>query len=272
MERSRAPVSVLIPCYQCSDLIGRAVDSIAKQTHRPAEVIAVDDASGDATLKTLRELQAIYGQDWLKVLPLEKNSGQSEARNQAWALAAQPYIAFLDADDSWHPRKIELQYAWMRDHPEAALTGHPYLCVKAGAPIAPLPARWRARRVGAVEQLLSNRFSPISIMLRRDLPFRFDPSRRYSEDFLLCAQILLSGRPAYRLEAPLAYVHKASYGHSGLSGDLWISLKGELASYRRLWEDRAISSPAYGLLLPFIMLKFVRRLAITRMKGASASI
>ena len=119
-----AKVSVVIPCYRCADTIARAVTSIAEQTSRPAEVILVDDCSGDDTLATLYELQAEYPQGWVKVIESPKNAGPGTARNLGWEAATQAYIAFLDADDSWHPQKIEMQYGWMSKNPEVALTGH----------------------------------------------------------------------------------------------------------------------------------------------------
>ena len=51
-----APVSVVIPCYRCAATIARAIASIAQQTRKPAEVLLVDDASGDGTLAVLQEL------------------------------------------------------------------------------------------------------------------------------------------------------------------------------------------------------------------------
>ena len=123
-HRTGVPVSVIVPCYCCAATIETAIESVARQTARPAEVILVDDASGDDTVAALRRLHHRHGADWMKVIRQEQNGGPSVARNAGWAMATQPYLAFLDADDSWHPRKVELQYGWMAAHPEVALTGH----------------------------------------------------------------------------------------------------------------------------------------------------
>ena len=104
-----APVSVVVPCYRCADTIGPSVASIAGQTLRPAEVLLVDDCSGDGTLQALHDLASRYPQGWVKVLTSARNGGPSQARNIGWAHASQDYIAFLDADDTWAPAKIELQ-------------------------------------------------------------------------------------------------------------------------------------------------------------------
>jgi teichuronic acid biosynthesis glycosyltransferase TuaG len=118
------PVSVVVPCYRCSGTIGRAVASVDAQTYRPQEVLLIDDASSDDTLNKLHELQQQYGVDWIKIIALPVNVGTSSARNVGWNSAAGGYIAFLDADDAWHPRKIEIQYGFMNTHPDYVLTGH----------------------------------------------------------------------------------------------------------------------------------------------------
>ncbi|MEM3504172.1 MAG: glycosyltransferase family 2 protein, partial [Nitrososphaeria archaeon] len=76
-----APVSVIIPCFNCEDTIDRAVESVYKQTWKPAEVILVDDASMDRSFRKLLKLQEIYGSDWIKVIHSKKNEGPGGARN-----------------------------------------------------------------------------------------------------------------------------------------------------------------------------------------------
>ena len=63
-----APVSVVVPCFRCADTIADAVASVAAQVLRPAEVLLVDDGSGDGTLERLEELAQAYPQGWIKVL------------------------------------------------------------------------------------------------------------------------------------------------------------------------------------------------------------
>jgi len=77
----KADVSVIIPCYRCTDTIERAVNSIAEQTLLPAEVILVDDLSGDNTLAQLHRIQENYPQGWIHVIALPKNASPGTARN-----------------------------------------------------------------------------------------------------------------------------------------------------------------------------------------------
>lgn len=96
-------VSVIIPTYNYARYLGEAIDSALGQTLAPLEVIVVDDGSTDDT----PELLAAYG-DRIRVLR-QKNAGVAVARNSGIAAARGEYVAFLDADDTWLPRKLELQ-------------------------------------------------------------------------------------------------------------------------------------------------------------------
>ena len=108
-----APVSVIVPCYRCDQTIDRAVDSIVLQSMRPKEVILVNDGNDKGTQKAIEQTSKKAGKTvCIKIVMLERNSGPATARNEGWNCATQPYIAFLDADESWHPQKIELQYKW----------------------------------------------------------------------------------------------------------------------------------------------------------------
>lgn len=220
VRRPRAPVSVVVPCYRCADTIGASIASVAAQGLPPEEVLLVDDCSGDGTLEALHELASRYPSGWIKVLGSERNGGPSQARNIGWAHASQPYIAFLDADDTWAPAKLELQMAALRDDPDIALIAH-RMDVRerdAGHPMVRPPVR--VRILGRKRMLLNNPFPTASVVLRRDLPFRFNENFRRVEDFLLWAQICFSGYRCAKINQTLASWHKANYGVGGLSGDL----------------------------------------------------
>ena len=65
-KREPAPVSVIIPCYRAASTIGRALASVAAQSHKPCEVIVVDDGSDDDTSKVLNGLVREYGESCSK--------------------------------------------------------------------------------------------------------------------------------------------------------------------------------------------------------------
>lgn len=257
---------MIIPCFQCAETIERAFASLVEQTLRPNEVILVEDCSNDGgrTINKLNELKDKYKNrfDFIVVIQNEKNEGPAASRNIGWDIARQPYIAFLDADDSWHPNKLEIQYTWMESHPQAILTGHLTQHIQGENPALKLPSQWVIKRVRNYSLLLSNKFPTRSVMLHRDIPFRFDPAKRYAEDYLLWLQIVLVGNSAYKFELPLAYSYKPEFGAGGLSKNLWRMERGELDTFKELYCGGAISWFALILVACFSLTKFVRRLII----------
>lgn len=97
--------SVVIPAYNSADTISRAVNSVLDQTLRDFEVIIVDDGSVDDTSEIVQQ----YEDQRVKYQIHEENKGGSAARNTGIEQAEGEYIAFLDADDEWHPTKLEQQ-------------------------------------------------------------------------------------------------------------------------------------------------------------------
>lgn len=259
----QACVSVIIPCYRCIDTIERAVSSVADQTLLPAEVILVDDCSNDGTIAALYRVQASYPKDWIRVVALSENSGPGVARNAGWEVAMQPYIAFLDSDDSWHPQKIEVQYGWMKLNPEVALTGHDSQQMDGkeavGGGDSFLEACSGFYPVSKKRLLLANRFPTHSVMLRRNIQHRFANCKRYCEDYQLWAEICCAGLKCYRSNLPLAYFYKAVYGEKGLSASLWRMEKGELGAYLAIFKKGYIGLIEMALLSIWSLARFVRR-------------
>lgn len=270
MTRDVAPVSVIVPCYCCSETIERAVLSVVDQQVRPTELLLVDDASPDhgATLAMLHALQHRFADVLqIRVLALEENGGPAVARNAAWEQTSQAYVAFLDADDSWHPEKLRIQYAWMKAHPEVALTGH--LCSNPTSSLPDIsPDTCPVTSIRKRDVLMRNPFSTPSAMLRQELPFRFEAEKTYAEDFLLWQQIVCAGHPVARLERVMARLYKAPYGAAGLSGRLWSMEVAELDNYRRLRSQGCIRSVQAIILMAYSLAKYVRRLILVSVRRA----
>lgn len=260
------PVSVVIPCYRCSATIDRALNSIAQQTCLPREVILVDDGSPDngSTLTSLAMAEKNYKDKFLvRILKLEANQGAATARNSGWQAVTQPYIAFLDADDAWHKRKLEYQYDYMQKNPEVALSGHGHTIGECSAEDAPdISGPIQTSLVKLTKLLISNQFATPSVMVKTNIPLRFRVGQRYVEDHLLWLEIVLAGFKAAKLDAPLALIYKEMYGESGLSSYLWEMEKAELGNYWGLYQGRRIGLMAVLFLLPFSLAKYLRRLCI----------
>jgi glycosyltransferase involved in cell wall biosynthesis len=110
-----APISVIIPTYNHARFLVAAIDSALSQTLKPSEVIVVDDGSTDATSALL---QAFRGK--IRILR-QKNLGVAVARNRGAEMATGDYLAFLDADDVWLPRKLEMQLNRFQSEPGLGL-------------------------------------------------------------------------------------------------------------------------------------------------------
>ena len=95
-------VSVVIPLYNCEKYILQSVQSILDQTYKRIELIIIDDGSTDSSLKIVKNIK-----DKRVRIITKQNGGLAQARNSGISEARGELIGFLDADDYWHPSKIE---------------------------------------------------------------------------------------------------------------------------------------------------------------------
>jgi glycosyltransferase involved in cell wall biosynthesis len=104
-------VSVIIPSYNSAKYLGDAVDSVLSQAFRDFEVIVIDDGSTDNTEALIRG----YGEAVRYIR--QRNAGVAAARNRGINESRGHYVAFLDADDTWHPNKLQEQVTALRKNP-----------------------------------------------------------------------------------------------------------------------------------------------------------
>jgi glycosyltransferase involved in cell wall biosynthesis len=107
-----ALISCIVPAFNGEKYLEEALESILRQTYRPMEAIVVDDGSSDGTAA----VAARYANQIRYIR--QNNSGAPTARNLGLNLAQDEFVAFLDADDLWHPEKLERQMARFRDRPQ----------------------------------------------------------------------------------------------------------------------------------------------------------
>jgi glycosyltransferase involved in cell wall biosynthesis len=187
---SNPTVSVVIPTYNCARFIGDALASVLAQTYRDFEVVLVDDGSTDDT-----RLRAESFPPNVKYL-YQANRGPATARNTGIQHSCGEYIAFLDADDIWLPRKLERQveafemgtgsdvvYTWWRWINEAGV---------------PLPEVHKPTHQGNVlEKLMRGCFILPSIVMMRRTCFEqagfFDTRLRHSDDWDILLRIAAQG-------------------------------------------------------------------------------
>jgi len=105
-------ISCNVPVYNGERYLKEALDSILVQTYRPLEIIVVDDGSTDGTAEVVAGYNEGVRYVW------QPNSGPAAARNRGLSLVQGEFVAFLDADDLWHPEKLERQMARFQDRSE----------------------------------------------------------------------------------------------------------------------------------------------------------
>ena len=132
--------SVVIPCHNRPDALRRAVNSVLGQTMRDLEVIVVDDASTDATGEvTFRDRR-------VRQVRHAVNRGPAAARNTGFAEARGAFVAVLDSDDEWLPRKLEAQIAALGKNAEACVCGYVEISEQGERQIIPDTGEdWRRR-------------------------------------------------------------------------------------------------------------------------------
>ncbi len=108
-NRKQELVSIIMPSYNTGKYIVDSIHSVLNQTYSNWELIIVDDCSTDNTDLVVRE----FNDTRIRYYKNEKNSGAAVSRNRALRLAKGKWIAFLDSDDLWSPRKLEKQITFM---------------------------------------------------------------------------------------------------------------------------------------------------------------
>ncbi len=227
-------VSVVVPVYNGERTIARAIDSgFAQQCEYPIEIVVANDGSIDGTAELLKR----YG-DRIRVLDLP-NRGPAAARNAAVGVSQGEYVAFLDADDWWMPRKLAVTIPQLEQSNDYALA-------YADAIQVDLESRVLTCSYFPIDQphdlemsdLLREpvHIQPSTIVLRRSA---FDDATGFSEEFgpgfIACEDTFFLMRVRergkfIRVDEPLGY---ATVGRSF----------GEMMSKRSLWRT---SAPASG--------------------------
>lgn len=201
-------VSVIIPVFNAGWCVERAIQSVLDQTFRSFELIIVNDGSTDDTHTKL----AHYG-DTVRVVS-QANSGMSSARNTGIRVARGQYVAFLDADDVWFERKLELQVNCMEGRPELAFcAATAQLVSPEGQPLG-LWACGKQLDEPQVATVFANHAAVAggasSVLARRELVVElggFDCSLAGAEDTDLWLRLAAAGRFEC-LDAPMVTVLK----------------------------------------------------------------
>lgn len=253
-------VAVVIPTFNSASTIERALASVVCQTRLPDEVIVIDNASADDTISRVRAFAARHQKVIWQIEILPVNMGPGAARNRGWDLAKSDLIAFLDSDDSWRPEKLEMQCEVVRRFSDSVLFGHSYVVVRQDEDTPrSIGATPVIDHFGLRHFLLRNRLSTPTVMLRRTIPERFPTDVWHAEDFALWLTIVAAHGPAIFQRCALTFLHKSTYGESGLSANMTKMHQGELHAVRRLRQSRDIGTLGDALIMFWLKVKYLRR-------------
>lgn len=141
-------ISVIIPAYNMAELTVKAVESVLNQTYENIEIIVVDDGSTDNT----RQRLISYAKDIKYVY--KKNGGACSARNLGISLSTGEYIGFLDCDDTYLPKKVELCVDYLEKHPDFGFVHTAAYYVDRNDTILRTFSHRRSRRIGWIAKKL----------------------------------------------------------------------------------------------------------------------
>ena len=209
-------VSVIIPAFNAEAFLKGSVHSVQGQFCTPREIIIVDDASTDRTTELARRLASEDGR--IRVLSLDRNGGPSTARNTGLAAAKGTWITFLDADDSYDPRRLGTLWQIARTSQHDVITDNLELFGDVDATSPMFPVNGDGARALAFSEFLrgclygrtaSGRrsFAFLKPMVRRGFieenGLRYDEDLRVGEDLIFYVHCFLAGARWTHTMSPL---------------------------------------------------------------------
>lgn len=219
-------VSVIIPAYNAAGTVERAVRSVLCQSRTDFEVIVIDDCSTDATPEIVREIAA---QDKrVRLVQNSTNLGVAASRNCALDAATGMWIALLDADDIWLPKRLE---QLLERGTEYDIISDDLLIVRSTEMDQPDLQRWRFLPFAGLK-VRDEHCLTIQEFIKFDLAFlkplirrafinenrlRYDADQRVAEDFYFYLKCLAAAARWLLLqEAYYVYIR----GSNSLSRDM----------------------------------------------------
>jgi teichuronic acid biosynthesis glycosyltransferase TuaG len=168
VTNTEALVSILMPAYNAEKFIEESIRSVIAQTYKNWELIVIDDGSTDDTGQIVEKIRL---EDNRVRYLYQTNQRQAAARNNGFKVSQGSWIAFLDADDLWSPKKLEIQLGTASDYQVQVLYSTGYYLTQ-----SPEESESYNTKVGLYsgeemyKELLHNNIIPIlSVILHRDV-------------------------------------------------------------------------------------------------------
>ncbi len=204
-------VSVIIPYYKKRDFISGTIESVLKQSYKNFEILIIYDDSSDTDYSFIKEIKKKDSR--IAIIRNINKSGAGVSRNLGISKSKGNYIAFLDADDTWHIDKLEKQINFMKKHNYSA-THTSYSIVNENKDVI---GKRIARDFLKIDDLLKSCDIGTSTvvlqknLLNKDIEFA---SLATKEDFVLWLRLLKKNIKIYALNENLALWTKSKYSLS----------------------------------------------------------
>lgn len=248
METKNRSVSVVIPTYNREGRLPSAIRSVLEQTAPPDEIIVVDDGSTDGSPALVRSFPEVR---YLR----QENQGVSAARNHGIRAAKHDWIALLDSDDEWLPRKLERQWSALEREPRFRFCHTDEVWIRKGRRVNPM--KKHAKHGGHIFRycLPLCVISPSSALIHRDLFDRFgmfDPELPVCEDYDLWLRIC-AREPVLYVDEPLLLKFG---GHKDqLSRAYWGMDRFRIRALEKLIQSGAVEGEALTAALDILYRK-----------------
>lgn len=232
-------VSIIVPVYRASHYIAETIEMVEKQTYQNWELLLIDDCSPDNSAEIIRNIiekrsaQALSHScdvERIHLIRKEKNEGAARARNTGIELAKGRYIAFLDADDIWHPKKLEKELSFMEEKQAAfAFTAYEFgdENARGTGKIVKVPERLTYRKALSRTVIFTSTVIFDTAEISREL---IRMPNVASEDTATWWKVLRNGHVAYGLNETLVIYRRPA---KSLSSNKFTALKRIWGLYRR---------------------------------------
>ena len=193
-------VSVIIPAYNCEKYIEQCMDSVIHQTYQNWEMLIVDDHSTDFTKELIEKYMEMEPRIKLYTQPV--NMGAAAARNKALELSKGRFIAFIDADDTWKPEKLERQLSFMlKYHYGFTFTAYD---IMSDSPVRQKKIFYVPEKINYKQYLRNTTIGCLTVVIDKEVLGEIRVETGQLEDVLTWMKYLKKGHIAYGLNENLA--------------------------------------------------------------------
>lgn len=262
-------ISIVIPYYNRSNSLTRALESVRAQTYKNIEIVLVNDGSTDDSGDVVDSFA--LNNKHLKIINIsQENKGPAAARNIAIKNSSGEFIAFLDSDDSWVPEKLSTQMDLADKYSADLVSCNSNVITSIG-----LSRKYYTRRsfekINYKKALFKYYTSTPCVLVRKSAIIDvggFPEDMRIGEDMVVFYRIIRRFNACVSGQF-LTNIHKDLYGYGGLTGDMKNGYFAIVRSLKIAREDdrfceKKIGAILYYLALLFATLNYCRRLLVVR--------